>query len=126
MDPMTYLQDIDRKYYALRKLVDSRKEFIARHVREVYSENHFKHGEVPNGLNEGIDIGVRIVFLQVEGILNTTNLPRPFCLILIQNLIDLSLTALNETKDTNVFNVDRIKTWKEVQAVLDEEAELAA
>lgn len=123
---MTYLQDIDRKYYALRKLVDSRKDFIARHIREVYSDHEFKHGEVPQNLNESIDIGVRIVLLQVEGILNTPNLPRPFCLILIQNLIDLSLTELNETEDTNVFNLDQIKTWTEVQAVLDEEAELAA
>lgn len=123
---MTYLQDIDRQYYALRKLVDSRKELIARHIREVYTENEFKHGEVPNRLNEGIDIGVRIVILQVEGILNTTNLPRPFCITLIQNLIDMSLTELNETEDTNVFNLDRIKTWKEVQEVLLEEAKTAA
>lgn len=110
----------------MRKLVDSRKDFIARHIREVYSDHEFKHGEVPQNLNESIDIGVRIVLLQVEGILNTPNLPRPFCLILIQNLIDLSLTELNETEDTNVFNLDQIKTWTEVQAVLDEEAELAA
>lgn len=123
---MTYLQDIDRQYYALRKLVDSRKELIARHIREVYTENEFKHGEVPNRLNEGIDIGVRIVILQVEGILNTTNLPRAFCITLIQNLIDMSLTELNETEDTNVFNLDRIKTWKEVQEVLLEEAKTAA
>lgn len=123
---MTYLQDIDRQYYALRKLVDSRREFIARHIREVYEENEFKHGEVPNRLNEGIDIGVRIVLLQVEGILNTTNLPRPFCVTLIQNLIDMSLTSLNEIEDTNVFDLDRIKTWKEVQEVLSEEAKTAA
>lgn len=126
MDTMSYLQDIDRKYYALRKLVDSRKELIGRHIREVYTEHEFKHGEVPQNLNESIDIGVRIILLQIEGILNTTNLPRPFCIILIQNLIDMSLTALNEIEDTNVFDLDKIKTWKEIQKVLDEEAELAA
>lgn len=118
--PLTtsHLEQTQQLRTALRTMIARKDDYIRRHIAEVYEENKFLHGEVPDGLNQGINMGIRIICLQIEGILNVPNLPHHICIELIRNLVDISLTELNEKDDPSIFDLDRYKMWEEVKVLL--------
>lgn len=115
----TLSDETRRIYYELRKHADSFSEIRSNHIRNVYKENKFLHGEVPPRLDESIEFSIRIVLLQVNGILNTTNLPHHFCLRLIRSLIEMSIEEIDSAKEPSIAKKDQKVLWNEFRAILD-------
>ena len=115
-----------RVFYALEKFTDTFKTVRLNHIQRVYREEKFLHGEVPVNLDERLELGIRIVFLQVRGILHTPNLPRHFALRLIRNLADMSVSEIRAKTAPNIIDLDRAILWKEIVSILDSPAEKAA
>lgn len=116
---VTLSDETRRIYYALRKHADSFSEIRSAHIKNVYKENRFLHGEVPPRLDESIEFSIRIILLQVQGILNTTNLPRHFCLRLIRSLIEMSVAEIDAQENPSIAKKDGKALWNEFLAILD-------
>lgn len=115
-----------RVYYALKRFANTYSEIYRTHLQRVYKENKFLHGEVPVNLDKNIEMKIRIVLLQVEGILNVTNLPRHFALQLLRNLIDLSIAEIDAKETPSIPELDEKVLWNEFLAILNSRSNLPA
>lgn len=106
-------------YYALRNYANQYSEIYRTHLKRVYAENKFLHGEVPEYLDKNIEMGIRIVLLQVNGLLTVTNLPKHFALQLLRNLIDMSITEIDTKENPSIPELNRKVLWNEFRAILD-------
>lgn len=106
-------------YYALRNHGNQYSEIYRTHLKRVYAENKFLHGEVPEHLDSNIEFGIRIVLLQVNGLLTVTNLPKPFALQLLRNLIDMSIAEIDAKDNPSIPDLDRKVLWNEFRSILD-------
>lgn len=121
---MTYAEqsineDTHRISLSLRKFLSSVNVVSRSHINKVYEGEKFLHGQVPVNLDERLETGVRIVFLQVEGILNTPNLPKHFALRLIRNLVEMSLAEIKSKPNPTIVDLDRALVWGEIWSILD-------
>jgi hypothetical protein len=108
-----------RVYYALKDFTGTLNKVRAAHIERVYREERFLHGEVPKNLDERIELGIRIVFLQVSGILTVTNLPRHLALRLIRNLVDMSIAEITAMESPSITDKNEVVLWEEVRSILD-------
>lgn len=106
-------------YYDLKNFADTFTVIYRTHLKRVYSENKFLHGEVPKNLDLSIEMGIRIILLQVNGLLNVTNLPKPFALQLLRNLIDMSIAKIDAKESPGIHELDQKVLWNEFRTILD-------